>query len=91
MIVPRGAVGEIRARMTWSGQKSPTILSEHVHMLCTRQPVQRNFPVRSKSYSAAYSHPLPLSSSKLLLCSSPSTFYTSNHSKAQQCQDSSKA
>lgn len=64
----KGAVCEIRARMTCIGQKSPTILSERVHMLCTRQPVQRNFPVRSKSYSAAYSHIPPLSP--------PSSYFT---------------
>ena len=44
----------IKARMTCIGQRKPAILPEYVHMLCTHQPVQQNFSVRSKSYSAVY-------------------------------------
>ena len=40
--------------MTCIGQRKPAILPEYVHMLCTHQPVQQNFSVRSKSYSAVY-------------------------------------
>ena len=40
--------------MTCIGQRSPAILPEYVHILCTHQSVQQNFSVRSKSYSAVY-------------------------------------
>ena len=47
---------DIKARMTCIGQKSPAILSAHIHLWCMRQPVQQNSFVRSKSYSAVYCH-----------------------------------
>ena len=40
--------------MTCIGHKSPAILSDYAHILCAHQPIQQNFPVRSKSYSAVY-------------------------------------
>ena len=47
---------DIKARMTCIGQKSPAILSAHIHLWYMCQPVQQNSFVRSKSYSAVYCH-----------------------------------
>jgi len=44
----------IKARMTCIGQESPAVLPACVHILCSQQSIQQNFPVRSKSYSAVY-------------------------------------
>ena len=47
---------DIKARMMCIGQKSPAILSAHIHLWCMCQPVQQNSFVRSKSHSAVYCH-----------------------------------
>ena len=40
--------------------KSSAILSDYAHILCAHQPIQQNFPVRSKSYSVFH---IPMSCS----------------------------
>lgn len=51
---------DMKARMTCIGHKSPAILSDYAHILCAHQPIQQNFPVRSKSYSVFH---IPMSCS----------------------------
>ena len=47
---------DIKARMTCIGQKSPAILSAHIHLWYMCQSALQNFSVRSKSHSAVYCH-----------------------------------